>query len=77
MRIQDFLVTQGAAMLLVIVLVGIAVIAAVMESFFTVEQRTTAVVQRLGKFIREAGPGFHFKVPFIDRVIGPIRYAAP
>lgn len=41
--------------------------------FFTVEQRTTAIVQRLGKFVREAGPGLHVKVPFIDRVIGRVN----
>jgi len=48
---------------------GLAVIA----TFFTVEQRTVAMVQRLGKFVREAGPGLHVKVPFIDRVIGRVN----
>ena len=36
--------------------------------FFTVEQRTTAIVQRLGKFLREAGPGIQIKIPFVDSV---------
>jgi regulator of protease activity HflC (stomatin/prohibitin superfamily) len=35
-----------------------------------VDQRSTALVQRLGKFTRESGPGLHLKVPFIDRVAG-------
>lgn len=43
---------------------GIAVIAVLASTFFTVEQRTTAVVQRLGKLVREARPGLHTKVPF-------------
>ena len=51
----------------------IATIAALMSTFFTVQQRTTAIVQRLGKFVREAGPGLNFKVPFFDRVAGRIN----
>ncbi|MBL7039485.1 MAG: SPFH domain-containing protein [Pirellulaceae bacterium] len=51
----------------------IAVIAALTSTFFTVEQRTTAIVQRLGKFVREAGPGLNIKVPFLDRVVGRIN----
>ena len=42
-------------------------------AFFTVEQRTAAIVQRLGKFLREAGPGLHVKIPFIDKVVGRIN----
>lgn len=40
--------------------IGVA-IAAIVSTFFTVEQRTTAIVQRLGKFVREAGPGLKVK----------------
>ena len=38
---------------------GLAVIAMLRATFFTVEQRTAVIVQRLGKFVREAGPGLH------------------
>ncbi len=38
-------------------------------SLYTVEQQTVAIVQRLGRFQREAGPGIHMKVPFIDHVV--------
>jgi regulator of protease activity HflC (stomatin/prohibitin superfamily) len=55
----------GIAMLVVIVLL--------MATFFTVEQRTAAIVQRLGKFVREAGPGLNVKIPFIDSVVGRIN----
>ena len=51
----------------------IAAIAALTSTFFTVQQRTTAIVQRLGKFVREAGPGLNVKVPFVDRVAGRIN----
>ena len=48
-------------------------IAALISTFFTVQQRTTAVVQRLGKFVREAGPGLNVKVPFFEKVAGRIN----
>jgi regulator of protease activity HflC (stomatin/prohibitin superfamily) len=51
----------------------IAAVAALVSTFFTVEQRTTAIVQRLGKFVREAGPGLNVKPPFIDKVAGRIN----
>ena len=51
----------------------IAAITALVFTFFTVEQRTTAIVQRLGKFVREAGPGLNVKVPFFDSVAGRIN----
>lgn len=52
---------------------ALVVIAALMFTFFAVEQRTAAIVQRFGKFVREAGPGLNTKVPFIDRVVGRIN----
>jgi regulator of protease activity HflC (stomatin/prohibitin superfamily) len=55
------------------VLLGLSTIAACAATFFTVEQRTTAIVQRLGKFVREAGPGIRVKIPFIDRVVGRVN----
>ena len=52
---------------------ALAGIAAMVSTFFTVEQRTVAIVQRLGKFVREAGPGLNFKIPFIDSVAGRVN----
>lgn len=52
------------------VLIAIALLGA---TFFTVEQRTAAIVQRLGKFMREAGPGIQVKLPLIDRVVGRVN----
>jgi regulator of protease activity HflC (stomatin/prohibitin superfamily) len=63
--------TTQTLLLLVAGASGLAVIA--VATFFTVEQRTTAIVQRLGRFLREAGPGFRAKVPFIDRVVGRVN----
>jgi regulator of protease activity HflC (stomatin/prohibitin superfamily) len=55
------------------VVVGLAVVATLASTFFTVEQRTAAIVQRFGKFVWEAGPGLHVKIPFIDQVVGRIN----
>lgn len=41
-------------------------------SFFTVRQQSAAVLERLGRFSSIRGPGFHVKVPFIDRVAGKV-----
>jgi regulator of protease activity HflC (stomatin/prohibitin superfamily) len=40
-----------------------------LASLYTVQQQTVAIVQRLGKFHREAGPGIHMKIPGIDQVV--------
>lgn len=39
-------------------------------ALFIVRQQTSAVVERLGRFKRIAGPGLNFKIPIIDRVVG-------
>src|SRR5271154_4679977 len=41
----------------------------VFGSFFTVETAQVAIVQRLGKFARVAGPGLNWKTPFIETVV--------
>ncbi len=44
----------------------------VASGFFIVKQQTIAVVERLGKFTKDYGAGFNFKIPFIDRVVGRV-----
>ena len=41
--------------------------------FFTVEQQTSVVIERFGKFLRTALPGLNFKIPLIDRVAGRVN----
>lgn len=65
--------TQQAVFLTVLSVVGVGALALLIASLFTVEQRTVAIVQRFGKFVREAGPGIQFKVPFIDHVAGRVN----
>ncbi|MDQ3363938.1 MAG: SPFH domain-containing protein [Myxococcota bacterium] len=62
---EVLLIGAGVAAFLVLVLLA--------ASIYTVEQRTVAMVQRLGKFQRAAEPGIHLKIPFIDRVVGRIN----
>jgi regulator of protease activity HflC (stomatin/prohibitin superfamily) len=51
----------------------LALIALLAASLYTVEQQTVAIVQRLGRFHREAGPGIHFKIPVIDHIVSRIN----
>ncbi|HXZ26544.1 MAG TPA: SPFH domain-containing protein [Terriglobales bacterium] len=41
--------------------------------FFTVSTAEMAVVQRLGKFVRIAGPGLNFKMPWLEHVAGRVN----
>lgn len=45
----------------------------VLPFLFVVEQQTAAVVQAFGKFARVAGPGLHFKTPFVEVVAGKVN----
>jgi regulator of protease activity HflC (stomatin/prohibitin superfamily) len=51
---------------LALVVLGLSV---AFGSFFTVETAQVAIVQRLGKFARVAGPGLNWKTPFIENVV--------
>ena len=72
-RGEDFMNTQLVTHLFGAGALAILLVAILQTTFFTVQQRTTAIVQRLGKFMREAGPGIQVKVPFIDRVVGRVN----
>ncbi len=36
--------------------------------FYVIQQQHVGVIERLGKFHQVVGPGFHARIPFIDRV---------
>jgi regulator of protease activity HflC (stomatin/prohibitin superfamily) len=55
-----FLIATGLAALLVLVIV--------LKTAVVVPQRDAYVIQRLGRFSRTLEAGFHFLIPFIDRV---------
>jgi len=49
--------------------VAIFILSVVLGSFFTVETSQVAIVQRLGKFARVAGPGLNWKTPYLEMVV--------
>lgn len=57
-----FLIVVGIVLVLLILSI-------VLGSFFTVETAQVAVVQRLGKFARVAGPGLNWKTPYLEVVV--------
>jgi regulator of protease activity HflC (stomatin/prohibitin superfamily) len=62
--------TPGLLLIAAALFGALAVMTILRMTLFTVEQRSMALVQRLGKFTREAGPGLHAMIPFIDSVAG-------
>src|SRR5665213_2498244 len=42
------------------------------SAFFTVDQQTVSVVERLGKFNRVALAGLNFKIPFLEWIKGTL-----
>ena len=52
---------------------AVVVLVLLLSGLYTVQQRTVAIIQRLGRFVRESGPGIHAKIPFIDRVAGRVN----
>lgn len=48
-------------------------IAFIRSGWVVVRQQQAAVIERMGKFQRVADPGFHMKIPFIDKVSGRVN----
>lgn len=49
-------------------ILGVAAIIFFLATYFTVEQYERGVVTRFGKVVEVAGPGLHFKIPFVNSV---------
>lgn len=47
-------------------------IAILFSAAFTVKQQTAAIIERFGKFHSVRLPGFHLKIPFVDRIAGKV-----
>jgi regulator of protease activity HflC (stomatin/prohibitin superfamily) len=60
---------KGKKGLAVSALLGIVVIALVVQSLVTVQAGTVGVVKRLGAVRQELTPGLHVIIPFIDHVV--------
>jgi len=55
--------------LVLIAILAILALSIALGSFFTVETAQVAIVQRLGKFARVAGPGLNWKTPYLETVV--------
>jgi regulator of protease activity HflC (stomatin/prohibitin superfamily) len=55
--------------LIVLAIVCFFVLSVFLGSFFTVQTAQVAIVQRLGKFARIAGPGLNWKTPYLETVV--------
>ena len=55
--------------LVLMAMVAVLVVSIALGSFFTVETAQVAIVQRLGKFARVAGPGLNWKTPYLETVV--------
>lgn len=51
------------------ILIGVIVVALIIQALVTVQAGTVGVVKRLGAVRQELKPGLHVIVPFIDRVV--------
>ncbi|MCX6573235.1 MAG: SPFH domain-containing protein, partial [Candidatus Aminicenantes bacterium] len=60
---------RGKKSLAVTALLGIVVIALILQSLVTVQAGTVGVVKRLGAVRQEFNPGLHVIIPFIDQVV--------
>jgi regulator of protease activity HflC (stomatin/prohibitin superfamily) len=48
------------------------IIITVLSSLFIVDQQSTAVIERFGRFLRTAQAGLNIKIPFVDRIQGRV-----
>src|ERR1700724_4394343 len=60
---------MAAFFLFFIAIIVLLALSIVLGSFFTVETAQVAIVQRLGKFGRVAGPGLNWKTPYLETVV--------
>jgi prohibitin 2 len=60
---------RGKKSLAVTALLGIIVVALILQSLVTVQAGTVGVVKRLGAVRQEFTPGLHVIIPFIDHVV--------
>lgn len=61
----EFLIKYAVLIFIAFIIIG--------SGLYTVKQQTSAVIERLGKFIKISKPGLHFKIPFFDRIAGRVN----
>lgn len=51
---------------------GVVLVLIILSGFFIVKQQQAALIERLGKFHSIRNPGFHFRIPLVDRISGRV-----
>lgn len=59
-------------MLFLLIIFFIVSLALIFNIFFTVEQQSTYIIERFGKFMRLCSPGLNLKIPLIDQISGKV-----
>jgi len=68
-RFKDrFKGTKGGGRIILWVVIVIAAVIVGTSSYYTIDPEETGVIQRFGKYVRQTGPGLHFKVPWAEKV---------
>ena len=61
------MISQLFGSLLGLIIVVVIVVFVLANSLFVVKQQHAVIIERLGKFNRIVGAGFHANIPIIDR----------
>ena len=56
-----------------LLLLAVLIVAGAYASVYTVAPEETGVIQRFGRYVRVAGPGLHFKLPFGIETVGKVK----
>lgn len=56
-----------------LILLIVIVLAIIVTGAYIVQQQTNVIIERLGKFHKVVGPGFHIKIPVIDRIVSRVN----
>ena len=69
---QFYFIDDLSYVLFVIFIVFVALIV-IKATFFTVQQSTVGIIERFGRFSRQAAPGLGIKIPFLDYIVARLN----
>lgn len=60
-------------MLIALIVLLVIVIVFIVTGAYVVQQQNMVIIERLGKFHKIVGPGFHVKIPVVDRIAARVN----
>lgn len=60
-------------MFVFLIIVLVIVIVLIVTGAYVVQQQNMVIIERLGKFHKIVGPGFHVKIPIVDRIAARVN----